>query len=155
MLIIVGLVVLLAAVMVGIAGVAMNAGATHLLSHDFSLLGYDIVGSTGTVFLSGIVVGAVAAVGLCVMLVGARRAVNRSHASRRGLATSETAADNAVHPNPGARPAHHQQPGGRRGRWASLTDRLARWLIGEDEPGQALRRRSPATAQRRTGRSRH
>lgn len=71
MFVILGSIVLLAAVIIGIAGVLANAGAPHLLTDQFALLGYHITGSTGTVFLYGIVVGAVAGMGFSMMLAGA------------------------------------------------------------------------------------
>ena len=89
MMVIVGLVVLLVAVIVGTVGVLGNAGGTHPLSENFSVLGYHVTGSTGTLFLSGIVVGAVGMLGLTVLLAGARRSANRGRAARRGLARSQ------------------------------------------------------------------
>ena len=62
MIIILGLIILVAAVVVGVAGVLGNGG-THGLAHGFSVLGYHVTGS-GTVFLYGIAVGAVALFGL-------------------------------------------------------------------------------------------
>ena len=56
--IIVGLVILIAAVIVAVAGVLANSGSGHALPHDFAVLGYHVTGSTGTLFLYGIVVGA-------------------------------------------------------------------------------------------------
>jgi len=73
MMVIVGLVVLFIAAIVGTVGVLGNAGATHALAENFSVLGYHVTGSTGTLFLSGIVVGAVGLLGLSVLLAGARR----------------------------------------------------------------------------------
>ncbi len=89
MLVIVGLVVLLVAVIVGTVGVLGNAGGTHPLAENFSVLGYHVTGSTGTLFLSGIVVGAVGLLGLSVLLAGARRTANRGRDARRGLARSQ------------------------------------------------------------------
>jgi len=53
-----------------------------------------VTGSTGTLFLYGIVVGAVALAGLSLLLAGARRTSRRGSAARRGLRQSrqETAA---------------------------------------------------------------
>ena len=59
MIVIVGLIVLLAAVVVGFTGVLTNAGPAHPLTENFSVFGYHVTGSTGTLFLFGIVVGAV------------------------------------------------------------------------------------------------
>ena len=73
MIIIIGLVILVAAVVAGVAGVLSNSGSGHTLTHHFALLGYHVTGSTGTLFLYGIVVGALALVGLSLLLAGARR----------------------------------------------------------------------------------
>ena len=64
MIIILGLVILLAAVIVGLAGVFTNSGSTHVLTHDFAVFGYHVTGSTGTLFLYGIVLGAIGVLGL-------------------------------------------------------------------------------------------
>ena len=94
MLVVLGLVVLLAAVIFGVAGVLGNAGSEHALTDGFSVLGINVNGSTGTLFLIGIVVGLVAAVGLAVLLAGARRTARRGNTARRELKQSrrETAA---------------------------------------------------------------
>lgn len=94
MLVVLGLIILLAAVVFGVAGVLGNAGAEHALTDDFSVLGITVDGSTGTLFLIGIVVGLVAALGLVVLLAGARRTALRGNAARRDLKQSrrETAA---------------------------------------------------------------
>ena len=89
MIVIVGVVVLLVAVIVGFTGVLTNAGPAHPLTENFSLFGYHITGSTGTVFLSGIVVGAVAMLGLSVLLAGARRTAGRGRDSRHELQRSQ------------------------------------------------------------------
>lgn len=89
MIVIVGLVVLLVAVIVGFTGVLTNAGAAHPLTENFSLFGYHVTGSTGTLFLSGIVVGAVAMLGLCVLLAGARRTAGRGRDTRQELKRSQ------------------------------------------------------------------
>ncbi len=65
MLVIVGLIDLLGAAIVAIVGVLSNAGAAHPLT-DFSVFGYHLTGSTGTLFLFGIAVGAVVALGLVI-----------------------------------------------------------------------------------------
>jgi TRAP-type C4-dicarboxylate transport system permease large subunit len=82
MLVIVGVGVLLLAAVIAIAGVLGNAGAAHPPT-DFSVFGYHLSGSTGTVFLFGIVVGAVALLGLSVLFEGARRALDRAQEARR------------------------------------------------------------------------
>ena len=93
MIIILGLIILIAALVVGVAGVLGNAGSAHAVSH-FSVLGYHLTGSAGTLFLSGIVIGAAGLLGLSLLLAGARRTSRRGSAARRGLRQSrrETAA---------------------------------------------------------------
>jgi len=92
--IIVGLVILIAEVIAAVAGVLANSGSGHALPHDFAVLGYHVTGSTGTLFLYGIVVGAAALLGLSLLLAGARRTSRRGRDARRGLRQSrrETAA---------------------------------------------------------------
>ena len=94
MIIIIGLVILVAAVVAGVAGVLSNSGSGHPLTHHFAVLGYHVTGSTGTLFLSGILVGALAMLGLSLLLAGARRTSRRGRQARRGLSQSrrETAA---------------------------------------------------------------
>ena len=89
MIVIVGLVVLLAAVIAGFTGVLTNAGATHPLTENFSVFGYHVTGSTGTLFLFGIVIGAAGMLGLSVLLAGARRTAGRGRDARRELKRSQ------------------------------------------------------------------
>src|SRR6476469_3419820 len=89
MIVIVGLVVLLVAVIVGFTGVLTNAGPAHPLPENFAVFGYHVTGSTGTLFLFGIVVGAVAMLGLCVLLAGARRTAGRGRDARHELKRSQ------------------------------------------------------------------
>jgi hypothetical protein len=94
MIIVVGLVVLVAAVVVGVAGVLANRGAGHALAHPFTVLSYHVAGSDGRVFLYGVVVGGVGVAALILLLAGARRTSRRGGDARRGLLESrqETAA---------------------------------------------------------------
>ena len=85
MIVIVGLVVLL----VGFTGVLTNAGPDHPLTENFSVFGYHVTGSTGTLFLVGIVVGAVGMLGLSVLLAGARRTAGRGRDARHDLKRSQ------------------------------------------------------------------
>jgi hypothetical protein len=87
--VIVGLVVLLFAVIVGFLGVLNNAGPAHPLSENFSVLGYHVTGSTGTLFLFGIVIGALAMLGMSVLLAGAHRTAGRGRDARRELQRSQ------------------------------------------------------------------
>jgi hypothetical protein len=94
MFIIIGLVILIAAAVAGVAGVLSNSGSGHPLTHHFAVFGYHVTGSTGTLFLYGIVVGALGLLGLSLLLAGARRTSRRGREARRGLKQSrrETAA---------------------------------------------------------------
>jgi len=94
MIIIIGLVILIAAVVAGVAGVLSNSGSGHALTHHFAVFGYHVTGSTGTLFLYGIVVGALGLLGLSLLLAGARRTSRRGREARHGLTRSrrETAA---------------------------------------------------------------
>ena len=78
MIIIIGLVVLVAAVVVGVAGVLSNDGGGHALTHPFPVFGYYVTGSTGQLFLYGIVVGVIALAGLSLLFAG--------HSGGNGLA---------------------------------------------------------------------
>lgn len=92
MFVLLGLVVLVAAVVVGVSGVVENRGSAHLLTHGFAVLGYHVTGSTGTLFLYGTIVGALALFGLSILLAGARRTSRRGRAARSGLAQSRVEA---------------------------------------------------------------
>lgn len=89
MIVIIGLIVLGVAAIIGTVGVLSNAGPTHQLTETFSVFGYHVTGSTGTLFLFGMVAGAVAAAGLAVLLAGARRTAERGRDARRLLARSQ------------------------------------------------------------------
>jgi hypothetical protein len=94
MIIILGLIVLIAAVVVGVAAVLGNRGPSHALVHQFAVFGYHVTGSEGRLFSYGIVVGAVAVAGLGLLLAGARRSSRRGREARLRLRQSrqETAA---------------------------------------------------------------
>jgi hypothetical protein len=93
MIIVLGLIILIAAVVAGVSGVLSNGGSGHAVTH-FAVFGYHVTGSTGTLFLYGIVLGAVGLFGLSLLLAGARRTSRRGSTARRGLKQSrrETAA---------------------------------------------------------------
>jgi hypothetical protein len=88
MILVVGLIILVAAVIVGVAGVLGNGGSDHGLTHGFAVFGYHVTGSTGTLFLGGIVVGVIGLLGLILLLGGARRTARRGRAGRRRLQQS-------------------------------------------------------------------
>jgi hypothetical protein len=115
MIVILGLILLAAAAILGVAGVLGNAGEAHVLTDGFSVFGYHVTGSTGTLFLYGIVVGAVAAFGLSMLLAGARRTSRRGSEARRGLKQSRretTAATKARDDLIDQRATTRDQPGG-------------------------------------------
>lgn len=78
--IVIGLILLIAAVIVGVVGLMANGGDADMLTSDFSVFGYQV---TGTVFLYGIAVGAVGMFGLSLLLAGARRTAHRGRVARR------------------------------------------------------------------------
>lgn len=88
MIVILGLILVAAATAVGLAGVLGNDGSTHGLTGGFSVFGYDVTGSTGTLFLCGIVVGAIAMLGLSMVLASAVGAARRGRAARAELKES-------------------------------------------------------------------
>lgn len=87
--VIVGLLIMLAAIGVGLSGVLANSGSEHLLTQDFSVLGLYLSGlTTGQVFLYGIIVGVVGMLGLSLLLgVFNKRLASRR--SRRALKGSQ------------------------------------------------------------------
>jgi hypothetical protein len=94
MIVLLGFIILAAAMVVGVVGILGNGGSGHALTHGFAVFGYHVTGSTGTLFLDGMVVGAVALAGLSLLVAGARRTSRRGGAARRALRQSrrETAA---------------------------------------------------------------
>jgi hypothetical protein len=88
MIILLGLAILVAAVVVGVAGVLVNGGGAHGLTDNFAVFGYHVTGSTGTLFLYGIAVGAVGMFGLSLLFAGARRTARRGVLARRELQQS-------------------------------------------------------------------
>ncbi|MBF6332206.1 hypothetical protein [Nocardia transvalensis] len=85
MIVIIGLVILIAAVLIGVAGVFANSGPNHALTDNFAVFGYHVTGSTGVLFLYGIVVGGIGIAGLGLLLTGARRTARRGRVARREL----------------------------------------------------------------------
>ncbi|GAA2974414.1 hypothetical protein GCM10010519_07060 [Streptomyces lactacystinicus] len=88
------------------AGVVGNAGSGHTLTNAFTVFGEHMNGSTGTLFLYGIVVGAVGVLGLCLLLAGARRGATARHAlhrSRRETAAVSRRRDEVVEQRDAAR----------------------------------------------------
>ncbi len=136
MIITLGLIVLVAALIVAVAGVLGNGGSAHAVSH-FSVFGYHLTGSAGTLFLSGIVVGAAGLLGLRLLLASACRTSRRGSAACRGLRQPrrETAAasqerDDLIEQRDTARAdTTASQPAG--DRWSRLRDLRNRLAAGQ------------------------
>ncbi|MGW0393477.1 hypothetical protein ACWDYJ_21800 [Streptomyces sp. NPDC003042] len=88
MILILGLIILIAALIIAVAGVIGNLGSAHELTNDFSVFGYHVTSSTGALFLYGIAVGAAALLGLVLLLTAARRASRRGRLARQGSGVS-------------------------------------------------------------------
>lgn len=98
MIVIFGVVVLVAAVILATVGVLTNNGGTHVLTTDsFSLFGYHVTGSTGTLLLYGVVLGALAMFGLAMILAGARRSSRRGRLARQDLRQSNQRVESLSH----------------------------------------------------------
>lgn len=68
MILIIGLSILGIAALLAVFGVATNGGSSHSVNGDFALFGQHITGlSTGQLFLFGLIVGLVAALGLSIL----------------------------------------------------------------------------------------
>jgi len=94
MIVILGLIILVAAVVLGVAGVLANSGSGHAMApHSFAVFGYHVTGSTGTLLLYGIVLGAIGAIGLVMLLAGARRSARRGRFARSELKQSTQRVD--------------------------------------------------------------
>ncbi|WP_199827361.1 hypothetical protein [Streptomyces xylophagus] len=87
--IVIGLVILVAALVIGVAGVLSNSGGAHGFTGGFSVFGVDVTGSTGTLFLYGIIVGASALLGLSLILTGTRRTTRHRRLRRRASPTGD------------------------------------------------------------------
>ncbi|MGW1102507.1 hypothetical protein [Streptomyces sp. NPDC002540] len=85
MILILGLIILIAAIVVAVVGIVTNGGSAHHLTNGFSAFGYHVTGSTGTLFLYGIVVGAAAMFGLSLIVATMRRPYPHSRTLHRGL----------------------------------------------------------------------
>lgn len=133
MVLILGLVILIAAVIIAVVGVMGNLGSAHTLTNDFSVFGYHVTSSTGALFLYGIAVGVIALLGLALLLAAVRRASRRSglerqdrRASRRESALADRERDDLIRERDAARAQAAQgavddpapsDTAHRRGRW--------------------------------------
>jgi hypothetical protein len=110
------------------------------------VFGYHVTGSTGTLFLYGLVVGAVAMLGLTLLLAGARRTSRRGSAARRELKQSrrDTAAvsrqrDDLVDQRAAARAYGADQPVDRSPSRERLQDPPDAWRSRLHMPGRQQR----------------
>ncbi|WP_280387546.1 hypothetical protein [Nocardia wallacei] len=88
MIVLIGLIVLIAAVVIGVAAVAANLGDAHLLSTEFTVFDQPFTGSEGELFAAGAAVGAAGMLGLALLLTGALTATRRNAQVRRELRRS-------------------------------------------------------------------
>jgi H+/gluconate symporter-like permease len=99
MIILIGLIVLIVAAILAVAGVGTNMNSGHPLSSDFAIFGQHLnSASTGQLFLYGIIVGIFAALGLGILYGAFLRRLS-SRRLRRELKDSrgETTALRAEH----------------------------------------------------------
>jgi hypothetical protein len=95
MIVLVGLVVLIVAVLVAVAGVMTNSGGGHPVGGAFTVFGQHLTGlSTGQLFLYGVVVGVAGMLGLSILTGAFTRRLASSGARRelRGSRRETTAA---------------------------------------------------------------
>jgi uncharacterized membrane protein len=88
MITLIGLVVLIAAIVVGVAAVVANTGDAHRLPGDFVVFNQHYIGSTGILFLCGIILGAIGMFGLILLLTGAWGTSHRNMSARREIKQS-------------------------------------------------------------------
>ncbi|MCX4092601.1 hypothetical protein [Nocardia sp. alder85J] len=112
MIILIGLILLIAAIVVGASAIAANNDQAHMLTGHFTIFDHAFSGSQGQLFAAGAGVGAVAMLGL-VLLLGGAFGTSRKHAqTRRELRKSRremTAAQRDVS-KPVAKPAKSAAP---------------------------------------------
>lgn len=152
MIVIIGLVILIAAVLIGVAGVFANGGSTHALTDNFAVFGYHVTGSTGVLFLYGIVVGAIGLAGLSMLLAGARRTALRGASARRELEMSrrDPAVGRTGFPDR-QQPMSAQQPLNAQQNSPAYSSRPVSTDAAADEPGTGAGQEvddRPATRQR-------
>ena len=83
--IIIGLILLIAAIVVGVAAVSSNIGVAHRLPNGFTVFAHYFGGTTGLLFLGGVAIGAIGMLGLSMTLSGYWRSTRQRAADRREL----------------------------------------------------------------------
>ncbi|WP_067824566.1 LapA family protein [Nocardia inohanensis] len=89
MFIIIGLIALIGAVAVGVAGIQANTGDSHTLTNGFTVFDHTYTGSSGLLFAYGILIGAVGTCGLIMLLAGTWASSRRGMLARRELRQSK------------------------------------------------------------------
>ncbi|MTE15646.1 hypothetical protein [Nocardia aurantiaca] len=109
---IIGLIALLGAVTVGVAGIQANSGDTHALPNGFTVFDHTYHGSAGLLFAYGILIGAISTAGLILTLAGVWASSRRGLVARRELRRSrrEMAAARRELAKPATAPASVKQP---------------------------------------------
>jgi len=83
--ILLGLLLLVIAIVIVLVGVLSNMGSSHLLARSFEIFGHHVSGSTGRLLLIGFILGALAMLGLNLLLAGLGRGIKRRVSTRRQL----------------------------------------------------------------------
>ena len=78
----IGLVILAIAGLVALAAGLANSGSDHMVT-NFAILGMDVDGSSGKIFIYGAILGAVAMLGLNMLLAGLGRGFKNKVHNRR------------------------------------------------------------------------
>ncbi|MFC9995082.1 hypothetical protein [Nocardia sp. NPDC127526] len=86
---IIGLIALLGAVTVGVAGIQANSGEGHTVTNGFTVFDHTYTGSSGLLFAYGILVGAIGTCGLIMLLAGLWTTSRRGVLARRELRQSK------------------------------------------------------------------
>ncbi|WP_227983555.1 hypothetical protein [Nocardia spumae] len=85
MIVFIGLIILFAALVVGVAAAIANSGDTHVLATEFTVFGAHFTPTQNELFTAGAAVGAVGMLGLGIALLGAFSASRRHAEIRREL----------------------------------------------------------------------
>ncbi|MQY26211.1 hypothetical protein [Nocardia aurantia] len=85
MILLIGLIVLIAAIVVGVSAISANSGQGHMLSTHFTIFDHQFSGSESQLFAAGAGVGAVAMLGLVLLLTGLFGTQRRHAQTRREL----------------------------------------------------------------------
>ncbi|MFG3524403.1 hypothetical protein ACIBQ0_05885 [Nocardia nova] len=88
MIVFIGLIILFAALVVGIAAALANSGDTHVLASEFTVFGAHFTPTQNELFAAGAAVGAVGMLGLGIALSGAFSSARRHAEIRRELRQS-------------------------------------------------------------------